>query len=204
MLKENWYQEHAYGKPIIRYPNTVYSEKEVQKMWNKTSTDDADMPRFILRPDRGHLHPESRVSGIYYCAFHKDKIVGYCGWKDRGEFIKTTGSRTHTDFKRLGINKRLDAKRTRIIEGAKKPTVVILDTRSFNNDDWINTFRGRGWTSLERAKDKLRDVTGDDDIYLRFRDRPTAHVYFPSAMKKAWRIIRPYENDGLLSKMEEA
>ena len=149
-----------------------------------------------MRKDRVHLSSQSRFPGIYYAAFKDGKIIAYSGWKEEPTFFRMSGTRVAEHMKRKGVAKTLIGKKIEVINSSKKPSMVI-----FNNVDiaeaWKESWKKLGWVPLseQSTKDKLREVTGDDEIYLMYQDKEdSSFAYFPSGFNKSWAILTNFEN----------
>jgi len=181
----------------IEYPNTIFSEAEIYELWNKQHEEDPNnYNKFEMRVDRTHLPPQSRFPGIYYAAFKDGKIVGYSGWREEPTFFKMAGVRTAEHMKRQGVGKRLVAMKTEVINSSNKPSMVFLNNSTFSAA-WAETWKKLGWVPLseQSTKDKLREMTGDDEIYLIYQNNEdSTFVYFPSGFNKSWAILTNFEN----------
>jgi len=183
---------------MIDYPNCIFSEEKVMEMWNKAYAKDPKnyKPEFVMRAERSSLSKNSRFPGIYYCAFDDEVIVAYSGWRDDGPYFVMSGARTAEHRQADGISNVLRAKKMEVVNSKRKPTIVILNNKKFQESwqaSWmkIDFFR----LSETSTKDKLREWTGDDEAYLRYRDtEENTFVYFPSGMGKAWAILTDYSN----------
>lgn len=183
---------------FIDYPNASFSEERVKEMWNKAYTKDPEnyKPEFVMRKDRGLRYKMSRFPGTYYCAFKDGDIVAYSGWRDNGDHFKSNGARTMEAMQGKGISNKLREKKMRIFNSERKPSLVILDSANIPTKDWEESWAGIGWQKMsDTVKDKLREWTGDDEIYLKYREAEAkTFVYFPTGFNKAWGILSNNSN----------
>ena len=181
----------------IKYPDTIFEESEIMEMWNKEFAEDPEnYHQFRMRVDRETLPEVSRFPGIYYAAFEGDKIVAYSGWREAEKVFVMTGSRVVKNKRRNEISKKLRGKKMEIISSKRKPSIVKIANKEFEKA-WKSSWKKLGWVELseESTKDKLREWTGDDEIYLRYREwEDDTYVYFPSGFNKAWAILTDYQN----------
>jgi hypothetical protein len=181
----------------IKYPDTIFEESEIMEMWNKEFAEDPEnYHQFRMRVDRETLPEVSRFPGIYYAAFEGDKIVAYSGWREAEKVFVMTGSRVVKNKRRNEISKKLRGKKMEIISSKRKPSIVRLSNKEFE-EAWKASWAKTGWVKLneQSTKDKLRDWTGDDEIYLKYREwEDNTYVYFPSGFNKAWAMLTSYQN----------
>ena len=182
----------------IDYPDAVFSEEKVKEMWNKAYAKDPEnyKPEFVMRKDRGLRYKMSRFPGIYYCAFKDGVIVAYSGWRDNGDHFKSNGARVAISFRKggkqkvQGISTTLRDKKMEIFNSERKPSLVILDSATMPTENWEGHWMAAGWQRLTEVKDKLREWTGDDGVYLKYREaEKKTFVYFPTGFNKAWAIL---------------
>tara|TARA_R110002020_G_scaffold447_16_gene2231 strand:- start:2571 stop:3146 length:576 start_codon:yes stop_codon:yes gene_type:complete len=181
----------------IEYPDTIFAEVEIMEMWNKAFAEDSEnYHEFKMRVDREGLPEVSKFPGVYYAAFEGDKIVAYSGWREAEKVFVMTGSRVALHQKRNSISTKLRTKKMELISRKRKPSIVRLANKEFE-EAWKASWAKVGWAKLneQSTKDKLRDWTGDDEIYLKYREwEDDTYVYFPSGFNKAWAMLTSYQN----------
>ena len=182
----------------IDYPDAVFSEEKVKEMWNKAYAKDPEdyETKFVMRVKRDTLrYKMSRFPGIYYCAFKDGVIVAYSGWRDNGDHFKSNGARVALSFRKGEIATTLRAKKMKIFNSERKPSLVILDSQVVPTEKWEGHWMSAGWQRLTEVKDKLREWTGDDGVYLKYREaEKKTFVYFPTGFNKAWAILSNHSN----------
>ena len=182
----------------IDYPDAVFSEEKVKEMWNKAYAKDPEdyAPEFVMRRKRPSLtYKMSRFPGTYYCAFKDGVIVAYSGWRDNGDHFKSNGARVIPSLRKDGISNTLRAKKMEIFNSERKPSLVILDSKAMPKSNWEASWMAAGWQRLTEVKDKLREWTGDDGVYLKYREaEKKTFVYFPTGFNKAWAILSNHSN----------
>ena len=182
----------------IEYPEAHFSEESVRDMWNDAYTKNPELyeSEFIMRIKRPTLrYKMSRMPGTYFCAFKDGVIVAYSGWRDNGDHFKSNGARVIPSERRNNISKTLRAKKMEIFNSERKPSLVILDSKAMPKENWEASWIAAGWRRLTEAKDKLREWTGSDEVFLKYREaEKKPFVYFPTGFNKAWSIISNHTN----------
>ena len=174
----------------IKYPDRVYSEEEVNRMWNK-NWGDTDEP-YINRADRGYVNRYSH-DPLYLIALSDeekgdvDVIVGYAGWKDNDSFLVTAGVRVLERYRDRRISVELNRKRLEKI--GNKPILAGLNNRNLPAGVWRQHWERSGWIG-NPTDEQLASIPQDVMDYHKKKYGDAFLLYLPSAMAKAWNVVK--------------
>lgn len=183
---------------MVKYPSKTYSEAAVKELWNEqfvkypnNENDNPYWPYFNMRPQRKKLKPQSKISsdGYFIATDNNDNIIAYSGWVDRGSHWKSNGARTIPPEQNNRISVNLYNKKMKVMGQQKKPIIVVLSNKNIP-EQWVSSWKGRGWIEMPKVKDKMREMMGSDEVYEYYDDlNPNVYVYTWDTMAKAWEIL---------------
>ena len=180
----------------IEYPSRVFTEEEVKNMWNENW---GDSYPYVLRGERD-FNKYSTNNPLYFIALDENKIVGACGWVDNNIFYATAGTRVARDYrnKKIGVNllkKRLD-------KIGNKPIVAGANNKNIGGNIWINHWEKSGWIANPNDS-QVANLPKEVVDYHRKKYGNKFLVYQPTAMTKAWNIVKSIDENMVMFFMED-
>lgn len=172
----------------ITYPSRVYREIEVADMWNNVvGKDGRPVEEYIPRAKRGHLISHTREPPLYMIALDGDKIVGYAGWIDKGNYNVGGGIRVREDYRGKKVSSVLTDKRQTKMND--KPAIEMVNTQTMDRQVFISKWKRRGWIISPSPEEVPEEIP--QDVFLDFKKKAGANfaIFNPSVMAKAWNTL---------------
>jgi|8_EtaG_2_1085327.scaffolds.fasta_scaffold111164_1 hypothetical protein len=177
----------------VTFPDRVYRESEVEEMWNKDSK--ASMKEgkeqasflYLRREKREHLISHSRQAPLYLIALDGDKIVGYAGWIDKGDYNIGGGIRVREEYRGQKISSKLTDKRQEKIKD--KPAIEMINTKTMDKQVFISKWKRRGWVINPDTEEVPSEIPKEMVEDFRKKAGSNWAVYSPTMMAKAWNIL---------------
>ena len=180
----------------IIYPDDVFTESRMLDMWNEEWED--TYPKRLPRKDRTTLPTDLSVdNAMYYIALDEDKIVGYCGWVDKGTYYVTAGIYIIPEYQGKNIATKLMEKRRK--KTSSKPVIASLNNENLPKGSWREAWARRGWIFNPTPEQIPKGIPLE--IVEKEKEGWGAElvaVYSPDAMNKAWIIIKAMSDKEIL------
>jgi len=183
---------------MITYPTKIYSEKEIVKKWNDSSTEEET---HVMKPRaEKNVNKYSKNNVKYKVAMDDDKIVGYYSWVDYGSWIQIAGVRVREGYNGEGIASNMVSKLTNEVVN-NTPSIVSVNTKSFDLEIWLSSWEKRGWIRAPK-NEEIVGIPEEVLEYTRNRFKNYWLAYQPNSMNKSWNIIKAISEEEALIFME--
>tara|TARA_R110002020_G_scaffold106867_9_gene248490 strand:+ start:2681 stop:3250 length:570 start_codon:yes stop_codon:yes gene_type:complete len=187
----------------IEYPSQVFTEEEVKNMWNESW---GDSYPYVLRGERGYANKYSTNNPLFFIALDGDTIVGASGWVDNDTFYTASGTRVARPYRKGGEMKTQEIASTlltkRLNKIGNKPIVTGLSNKNLPTGVWSKHFEKTGWVANPNDT-QVSNLPKEVVDYHRKKYGDNFLVYQPTAMAKAWNIVKSIDERMMIFFMED-
>lgn len=190
-LAREWSNKETKAQQVLlQYPVSIFSEKEVNELFNAHNPNDT--PRVIRSKNPKKLNMYS-FDPIFYTAWDGNRLIGYSGWKEYDGFSVLGGARVALEYRRGGKKgqKDIGGRLTTMKFNKIKHEPIIGGFNSALGNKWKASFVRRGW-KMDPEGDIPDIPTQVVDYHRKHfgKEWGAWHPDWRNAMNKAWDILK--------------